>query len=443
MHPLLRRQLTRAFGSRVPEEVYPLLTLVDAAYRDADDDRAMYQRSLGVMSDELQARYDTIVERLQERERHFRILQAVHDGVLLLDDAGRVLEANEASVKLTGCPRSMLIGRVLTDLARGCDTCPPVDLARLGASAGRDVQDVLVTRPDERVRRCELTVAPLGEAPGAIGHWIAVLRDVTERRAMQQELLQTHKLEAIGQLAAGVAHEINTPSQYVADNLRFLADAFETVSARFMGPEASLDEDLAYLRREVPEAIHQSLSGMERIAEIVRGIKTFSHPGTGVRTPADLNAVLRTTALVSRNEWKYVAEMVLDLDPQLPAISVYADEIQHVFLNLVVNAAQAIAENHRAGESRGQIRIASRACAGGVEIRIEDDGPGVPEAIRERIFDPFFTTKPAGQGSGQGLAICLRVVEHHEGHLTLESAPRGGAAFVIRLPQGELAEAAA
>jgi len=434
MHPLLKRQIAKVWPSGAPDEARPLLALVDAAYHEADTDRGMYQRSLQVMSDELQSRYDALSDRLQERERHFRILQAVHDGVLLLDDAVRVLEVNEASSRLTGRPRLTLLGQTLVDIVQPASPVTPQLLDTLAASGGTTVEDVLVSRPDGSVRRCEMTVAPLDEAAGSSGRWIVVLRDVTDRRAMQNELFQTHKLEAIGQLAAGVAHEINTPTQYVADNLRFLGEAFETLSGEVFREGTPVDDQLEFLRTEIPNAVTQSLSGMERIAEIVRGIKTFSHPGTGTLAAVDLNEVLQTTVMVARNEWKYVADVELDLDPSLPAASVYVDEIQHVFLNLVVNAAQAISSAAKPGDERGKIRVRSRALPDAVEIRIEDDGPGVPAPIRGRIFDPFFTTKPAGQGTGQGLAICHRVIEHHQGHITLESGEGPGAVFVVTIP---------
>ena len=434
MHPLLQRQLVKAFGSETPPEVLPLLPLLDAAYVASDEDRTRYQRSLGVMSEELQARFDALSDQFKERERHFRILQAVHDGVLLLDDAARVLEVNESALRVTGQPRPQLAGRALGELVQGTNPGAPPDLAALAASPGTSSEDVLVARPDGSIRRCEMTVAPLDDVAATSGRWIVVLRDVTDRRTLQNQLFQSHKLEAIGQLAAGVAHEINTPAQYVADNLRFLGESFETMCGELFKEGVPAPENLEFLRTEVPDAIQQSLSGMDRIAEIVRGIKTFSHPGTGTRAATDLNHVLQTTVAVARNEWKYVADLDLDLDPHLPQVWVYVDEVQHVFLNLVVNAAQAIASNTGEGRPRGRIRVSSRAQQGWVEIRVEDNGPGVPDAIRERVFDPFFTTKPAGQGTGQGLAICHRVVEHHDGRIALEKGEDGGAVFVVRLP---------
>jgi signal transduction histidine kinase len=249
--------------------------------------------------------------------------------------------------------------------------------------------------------------------------------------------LQAHKLEVIGQLAAGVAHEINTPSQYVSDNLRFLAEAFETLTAALStGITPDKAEAIAYLRGEVPAAIEESLAGMRRIAEIVRGIKTFAHPGTGSRAHCDINQMLQAAVNVARSEWVYVADVELDLESELPNVWAFSDEIHHVFLNLIVNASQAVAAARADNDPRGRIRVASYSSEEGVHIRVEDDGPGIPDHIRGRIFDPFFTTKPVGQGTGQGLAICHRVVEHHGGCIRLAPGIGTGAAFDVHLPLG-------
>jgi PAS domain S-box-containing protein len=434
MHPLLQQQLERACPGAPSAALAALIPLVDAAYLDADRDRATVQRSLDVMSKELQARYDALALQLHERERHLLILQAVHDAVLLLDKDAKLIDANDAALRLTGRESAGLLGCRLEDVFHGTGAPGKPDLAGLAASGGTKTEDVLVTQPDGVVRRCELSVVALDGHAEANGKWIAVLRDVTERRTLQNQMFQSHKLEAIGQLAAGVAHEINTPGQYVADNLRFLREAFDTLSAEAFKEGVAVPEALDFLRTEVPSAIDQSLAGMDRIAEIVRGIKTFSHPGTGTRVATDLNQMLQTTVAVARNEWKYVAEVELDLAPDLPAAWVYADEIQHVFLNLVVNASQAVAGGAREGGAKGHIHVSSRCVGDMIEVRVADDGPGVPESIRARIFDPFFTTKPAGMGTGQGLAICHRVVEHHAGHIAVETQDGHGATFVVQLP---------
>jgi len=277
----------------------------------------------------------------------------------------------------------------------------------------------------------------------------------------QAHLLEGQKLESIGQLAAGIAHEINTPAQYVSDNLEFLANSFgelgellkkyrllqaaaesgdispERVSEVSEAAEAA---DVEFLEEEIPRALSQSREGIGRVTHIVGAMKEFSHPGTLEKQPIDLNRAIDSTVTVARNEWKYVAELELDLDAALPAVPCLAGEFNQVVLNIVVNAAQALTGAQPEGSDElGTIRI--RTAREGDEwavIEISDTGPGMPEGIRSKIFDPFFTTKEVGKGTGQGLAIARSVVVDKHGG-TIEAISQGGegTTFRIRLPLGE------
>jgi signal transduction histidine kinase len=285
----------------------------------------------------------------------------------------------------------------------------------------------------------------------------AMIRDVTERRRLEAQRTQAQKLESIGQLAAGVAHEINTPIQYIGDNLQFLRESYgslhralemyrqlyteaksgtigeATVSG--IGPmEESLD--LEYLQSEMPCAIEQAQEGVRHVAEIVRAMKEFSHPGTADAAPTNLNHLIETTVLVSRNQWKYVADLNTSLDPALPLVACVAGEVSQVLLNLVVNAADAITEA-QAGHAgaKGVITITTRVIDGSAEVRVSDSGTGIPPEVRGRIFDPFFTTKDVGRGSGQGLALAYAtVVQKHHGTIDFETAVGVGTTFIVRLP---------
>ncbi len=276
----------------------------------------------------------------------------------------------------------------------------------------------------------------------------------------QSQLIHSEKLASIGQLAAGIAHEINTPTQYAGDNVRFLRDAFNDLGTLFKKyvqlPEAlkegvaaqelvrevksTIEEaDLDYLKDEIPRAIEQTLEGMERISGIVRSMKEFSHPGVKEKTAVDINRAIENTITVSRNEWKYVAEIETDLDPSLPLVPCLPGELNQVFLNLIINAAQAIGDVAGDGsDGKGLIRISTCKDGGYVEIRFSDTGPGIPEEIQTKIFDPFFTTKEVGTGTGQGLAISRSVIlEKHGGDLSFETESGKGTTFVIRLPVKE------
>lgn len=196
------------------------------------------------------------------------------------------------------------------------------------------------------------------------------------------------------------------------------------------------------LRTEVPVALGQASAGLEQISKIVLAINNFSHPGSETSCPADLNTAIGNTVTVASNEWKYVADVELDLDRSLPAVSCNVSAVNQVILNLIVNAAQAVAAAAPRGSVRGRIRIATRRLAEEAEVSVEDSGPGVPAEIRHRIFDPFFTTKDVGKGTGQGLAIAHRIIHRqHGGTLTVEEAAIGGARFVIRLPLRRVDEA--
>lgn len=283
-------------------------------------------------------------------------------------------------------------------------------------------------------------------------------REIEEKQLMQQELVQAQKLESIGQLSAGVAHEINTPTQYVSDNITFLKSSFGELMtvisevARMAASEDTLDKDklqtlligadLPFLEEEVPKAFRDSVQGIEYITKIVRALKCFSHQSEE-KSPEDINRAIESTAAVARNEWKYVAELTIDADPNLRLVPCVLNEFNRVLVNLIVNAAHAIADVVGTSGTRGRITITTRQRKNHAEIRVADTGTGIPEDIRTRIFDPFFTTKAVGQGTGQGLAISYRIiVDNHGGTISVDSKPGEGSCFTLRLPSVATGESA-
>ena len=283
----------------------------------------------------------------------------------------------------------------------------------------------------------------------------ARVRAEREREEMEGQLRHAQKLESIGQLASGIAHEINTPTQYVGDNLHFLTESLGQIrelldlESRMLpeleqyGPlqpmavalrEAMDNVDLPYLDQEIPKALEQSIDGVNRIATLVKAMKEFSHPGRKEKAPQDINQAIRNTVAVARHEWKYVADLELDLDESLPKVPCFVNDLNQVILNLIVNAAHAIHEvPNRAG--KGQITIRTRWQGKTAEICIEDTGAGIPVEARSRIFEPFFTTKAVGKGTGQGLAIAHSIIsDKHGGTITFETKLGKGTTFFIRLP---------
>jgi two-component system, NtrC family, sensor kinase len=280
-------------------------------------------------------------------------------------------------------------------------------------------------------------------------------RDITGRDEAEMELRHAQKLESVGRLASGIAHEINTPIQFVGDNTRFLQDSFgglKTLFAKYqqlrdaagsgaVSPELLAEvrdveekSDCAYLLEEIPSALTQTLDGVTRVATIVRAMKEFAHPEGKEMAAADLNRALLSTLTVARTELKYVADVETELG-DLPLVVCNIGDLNQVFLNLLVNAAHAIGDVVKGTGEKGKIRVRTASENNTVLIAISDTGGGIPEAIRGRIFDPFFTTKEVGRGSGQGLAIARSVVvDRHRGTLTLESEVGKGTTFFIRLP---------
>jgi len=291
--------------------------------------------------------------------------------------------------------------------------------------------------------------------------WIC--RDLTKqheadrkREKLEQDLRQAQKMEALGTLASGVAHEINTPIQFISDNLRFLEDSFDDINGLIEAyktvlakmPKANMaklqetlddaeeDADLEYLQDEVPESIKQSLDGIKRIGEIVSAIKDFSHPSKGELASVDLNKAIETTIIVSRNQWKYVSNLETDLAENLPTILGNVGDMNQVLLNLIVNAAHAI-ESNETGKL-GSITIKTYTENNTVYFSVTDTGCGIPKENRAKIFDPFFTTKKVGVGTGQGLSILYNiVVTKHGGTIDLQSEEGVGSCFTVGLPVAE------
>lgn len=286
---------------------------------------------------------------------------------------------------------------------------------------------------------------------------LVIVRDTSEQKFLEDQLQRAQKLESIGQLAAGIAHEINTPTQYVGDNTRFVQDSFsdlETVLSKFnelldsaregtMPPTliAEVEKevrlaDVEYLLEEIPHALQQSLEGVNRIAKIVQSMKEFAHPGSANKKATNLNHAIESTITVARNEWKYIADLETDFAPDLPLVPCLVGEFNQVILNLIINATHAITDAIGHDSNRkGTIKVSTRCEGHWAEIRVSDSGTGIPESVREKIFDPFFTTKEVGKGTGQGLAISHAVVvEKHGGQLTFETELGKGTTFIIRLP---------
>jgi PAS domain S-box-containing protein len=393
------------------------------------------------------------------------ITQTMGEGCVAVDAKGHVTFANLESEWILGRETTEMLGMSWIELVS------PKQTAREGVVIDvlqKTLNDGLIRREDEAsfVHKegysvpVSYAIAPMQNGVSIDGA-VITFNDISERKRaeeergrMERQLNQLHKMEAVGQLAGGIAHEVNTPIQYIGENLRFLQQAYininilldayqvlllqaESIKALLPKVERvraiSEEVEFDYLREETPKTLEQSLVGIEQVARIVLAMKEFAHPGSRQMSLVDLNRVVQNTVAVSKNEWKYIAVTELNLDPNLPQVPCVGGEIAQVVLILIVNAAHAIESASRQG--KGKIAIASGVCERQVEVRISDNGTGIPEHIRDSVFNPFFTTKDVGEGTGQGLAIAQDiVVGKHRGELFFETEEGRGTTFVMRLP---------
>ena len=395
----------------------------------------------------------------RETEAKLRNLSAVVEftaqTIVVLDVMGRIRYVNPAYERNRGVRCADVVGKAPAEAIKGRDSQQHYYDMQHTVAGGRTWTGRLTTElNDGRVVTEDAVVSAVLGDDGRPSSYVIVLHDVTEQIRLEEQLAQAQRLEAVGQLAAGVAHEINTPTQYVGGNIRFLQDAFTSVVvllrdiARLVTgardgvvPAGELAQVLAaadadYLQAEVPVAIRQSLEGVERVGEIVKSMRELTHPARDL-VPTDLNGVVESAVRVAGSELQGVAEVSTELDPQLPPVPCLAGGINQVIVNMLVNAAHAIeaGSGQRAGVP-GRIVVATSVAGDDAVIRISDNGSGMTEDVRARVFHPFFTTKPVGQGTGQGLAIAHSVVAKHQGSLSVDSEPGRGTSFTIRLPLG-------
>jgi len=397
-------------------------------------------------------------EALQESEERARLLFATipHPAFVFDTVTLEFFEVNEAAVQQYGYSREEFLKMKVTDIRpaeeaerfRGYLQQAPS--AKVGAGQWKHVSK------DGRIIYVEVHFHSLDYNGRKFR--VAIAQDMSERNRLEIDLRHAQKLEAVGRLAAGIAHEINTPIQFVGDNIQFLLGAYTDLNkvqekyrrlrdaAAHDGAVRALAEEVAeaekavdvdYLMEEIPKAIGQSLDGVTRVATLVRAMKEFAHPDRKERAAADINAALLSTLTVARNELKYVADVETEFG-DLPLAVCNIGELNQVFLNLLVNAAHAIGDAVNGTGQKGVIRVRTSLEEDAIVISVADTGGGIPEDIRDKIFDPFFTTKESGRGTGQGLAIARSVVvDKHGGTLTFASEVGKGTTFFIRLPLAE------
>lgn len=425
-------------------------------------ERKAIEAELRRAQDELEHRVALRTAELSEAQQFLRkVVDGVPNLIFVKDEQLRFKLANRAVADFHGTTAEDLIGKTFDEFSR--DQEVSTQIREEEEKLLRDF-DKPVSReqkiPDAKgdLRWLQVVKVPMEISGDDSRYILGVVTDLTERKELENRLRHSQKMESIGQLAAGIAHEINTPTQYVNDNTLFVRDSFSEIKdilekfnellkmAKINGTDQKLVAeierkiekcDLEFLTEEIPNAVEQSLEGVSRISKIVHSMRTFTHPGATEKQPTNINKAIESTILVAHNEWKYVADLETVFDETLPLVPCLLDEFNRVILNMIINATHSIAEVvGKDPRVRGKISITTQRIGDEwAEIQISDTGTGIPPEVQNRIFDPFFTTKEVGKGTGQGLAISHNViVEKHGGQITFETESSFGTTFYIRLP---------
>ncbi len=397
--------------------------------------------------------YKEIIKIENENKAFFKsVINGSPDGIVVLNNRKRVIRYNPAFIELFNLNEHDLIGREINKIIhlknvkfKGKDIFTAIN------QNGKVYFELATQDHKNMTVNCSITGAPLIR-DGKENGYLLVCKDITRRMEIEAKLMSVNKMEAIGQLASGIAHEINSPTQFIRNNVEFINEStrslieFSKKINKLLRDEAAdlnqfqkelindIEElDLDFINEETAAAVRESLEGIDRITKIVNAMRTFSHPGNEKKSEVDINEIINKAIIVSRNEWKYDAKIETDL--QLDSlVPVYRDKLSQGILNLIINAAHAIQEQEY--EDLGIIKIrTSRKDKDTAEIQVEDNGCGIDESIREKIFEPFFTTKEVGKGTGQGLSVLYNIiVKNHDGRISFKSAPGKGTTFYVCLP---------
>ena len=426
---------------------------VGRTYEDSDLERYTLERSVGLFEGEMR----DLNNKLEgERDRMRLVFEMAPVGILRAELDGTLTLTNPALQRMLGFSSGELGAMTTSDILHPEDRDALLgSLAAMVAAGSRTpftVQGRLLNKSGATIHINLSASVALGSG-GEPLFTIAIVKDITERLRLELELRQAQKLEAVGRLAAGIAHEINTPLQFIGDNTAFVHSAFSDlmtlcgVYMRIVQPlkctlepeqraeveQAEQTADVDYLSANVVPAFSATLAGVARVSGIVKAMKAFAHPGQIEKIHSDLNAAIDSTLIVVAHELKYVATVHTEFGV-LPLVPCFVSDLNQVFLNLLMNAAHAISDVVGGSGDKGTISVATYTESDSVVIAISDTGTGIPPAVQPRIFDPFFTTKEVGRGSGQGLAISRAVVQQHGGSLTFETEAGKGTTFFVRLP---------
>jgi PAS domain S-box-containing protein len=400
-----------------------------------------------------------------EKEQLNVTLNSIADGVITLDKEGQISYINKTALRMLHKEPEEALNKSFFDVLQLLDerdqaiTYNPYDYIDLKLDSPSAKTRFTIKRSDGKIKYVNIVSNKIIDANGSFIGIVLAIRDITKIVKIEAQSALSQKMESVGQLAAGIAHEINTPMQFVGDNTFFIRDSFpsfiefiEKSKEYFSRNRSELDReagafldelieknDLEYLSSEIPIAIDRTLEGIDRVRRIVIAMKNFAHSSGKVKSKSNLNQGIEVTVTISKNEWKYNSELIANLNPNLPLVYCSLDEINQVVLNMIINSAHSIIEKKsKKPDFFGEIKVSTEFDDSKAYIIIQDNGCGIDKDKFNRIFDPFYTTKEVGKGTGQGLAIAHDIiVNKHKGLIEVESESGEGAKFIISLPIGE------
>ena len=425
--------------------------------RNKLEEQERIQKILKQSRDEMEKSRNLAEFRNAENEK---LIAAISSLFIAVEANGIVFQWNHSSEKFFDIPEADVKEQLLVDLLKDYISAKKLDeIIRVGLHSDRPSNNIEIPvhfKKDNDSRLLMANISPIMDKKGKKFGFLLLAEDITHRKKEQMQRFLSQKLEALGQMAAGIAHEIRSPLQYIGDNGRFLMEAFGSLIALSLeignkikeaagsGDPIEAEElsqllnesDFDFFIEEIPKASEQIVDGVTRVSNIVTSMYEFSHTGNGVDEKSDLNKLLKSTLVVAQNRIKKVADLKAEFAPDLPHIPCGMGELNQVFLNLLINAADAIAETGK----RGVIKVSTKRKDHELIVEISDNGIGIPDEIKEKIFTPFFTTKDVGKGTGQGLPFSHRiVVERHKGRLYFKSKVNEGTTFYVHLPiEGDL-----
>ena len=399
-----------------------------------------------------------IESRLGTQEEMTRLLLSIDSILIAIDIFNNVFRFNYVAEKVFNIAHNKIIGHDIFNSPIYWDNGKIFEGMLECGQHSRPVKitDIWYETPSGLDGLLSITITALRDQTGVTGY-LLLGSDITELRLQESRILQTSKFEAIGNLAAGIAHEINTPAQIVNDSMDILSESFDDLcriislaeedcqvnseekQLRDISPmSALLDEvDSKYLKTEIPRTLARAKDGIGRISTIVQAMSRFSDVGRNDKIKANICRAIERTLVISRNEWKDIAEIVTEFDPGMLDVTCFPGEINQVLLSIILNATHAVGDVVRGTDDKGLIKIKTTMDSDYTQISIQDTGTGIPANVRDKVFNLFFTTKEVGKGSGQGLAISYDIiVNRHGGTIDFESEEGVGTTFYIRLPIG-------